>query len=1025
MEESWPIASGNTSDQQQGYGSIIVVEEGAIQSPSIGAAVDRRSPGTSAHSYLFDAFCGAWNATQCYSWTRRLLSLVLILLVGTTALYPTTTTAAATTTEGSETPNFGTIYSLLPSRSEYFKSLVLIWDHYHHHHHRHYDEQQQEPFQQQCIFTNVVCEPNPTKTEVAPPCFVSPTEYESCLSSIVLEKEHVLQTISSLDEIFRQYYPFYYTARNPKNSSGSSLLMSSSNYQRIYDRPYDLHAQLQQIQSRIQANGASSITDFWNVTAVFNVLRDAHVNALQGNLGSLRSSFISGRYELVVKSQSEWEAMAVQDNQQQLIQTIFYYDQEGRIAMELLEAVEERGEEEDVGIAQGRKAVARINGQSVHDFLLGLTESPMASIALKSVGPRINALMTRNFPTGKPADWFFRTRPGRLEQIWPHAIVPESFVVEYDTGDQEIFVSKIVWSASDRQRLLGEDEEARTMVLYHSHHHGNNILLDTLDITQKANQPSDLCQHFQLGADIIQKHGASLLVDKRGRVAKEERTTPRQLLSKTSRHALKLKQDSSREIAPVNIKDVCVSVKDTWFDKAYNCSNFEQPYEEDGPFAAAFKVVKDALIFKIDSFDAPPELFVALWREIVLLAKKINIHRLLIDISDNGGGEVPAGLDLARLMYPEVKCEHFNNPYDTVYNDPMRAWAEIVEPILNSIEANWEDQIITEKQWKNLTTRRHKQTRRGILALAEAMCILDLDHSSEHHGDDVEAFVAANCSLYMAAKKSMQKYPYWKDFMAEYLAAMNKSNPWTVAIEIAGVPVHIGERQQTRGGTVANFTGFLPHEPDYPNYWNCSEMRLLDENPFLSYVLVGNGNSGSTANTFQTTVENIWKHRSLSEAKRPLVSVSYGGIAEDTPLTSFAGGTVVGRTNVEAPHVGLAGLHLLSKVLLCIDGDDKDESGIRERTLQAILALEMSLPEVPYHLQKFPKLPAFEIYNCFNLNDNGEAMPQEFINMAPDVRLQEFFFGTIFDGPGSSRGKSERPLQLEDLYDKSVGYFQG
>ena len=42
---------------------------------------------------------------------------------------------------------------------------------------------------------------------------------------------------------------------------------------------------------------------------------------------------------------------------------------------------------------------------------------------------------------------------------------------------------------------------------------------------------------------------------------------------------------------------------------------------------------------------------------------------------------------------------------------------------------------------------------------------------------------------------------------------------------------------------------------------------------------------------------------------RPLVTVSYGGLDGDIPLTQFVGGSVLGRVNVEDAFVGLAGVH--------------------------------------------------------------------------------------------------------------------
>ena len=55
---------------------------------------------------------------------------------------------------------------------------------------------------------------------------------------------------------------------------------------------------------------------------------------------------------------------------------------------------------------------------------------------------------------------------------------------------------------------------------------------------------------------------------------------------------------------------------------------------------------------------------------------------------------------------------------------------------------------------------------------------------------------------------------------------------------------------------------------------------------------------------------------------------------------------------------------------------------------EAIDLLKDALPEVPYYLQHFSKLPAVEIYNKFMLCD-GEAIPLEFVFFPPDKYINE------------------------------------
>jgi hypothetical protein len=336
-----------------------------------------------------------------------------------------------------------------------------------------------------------------------------------------------------------------------------------------------------------------------------------------------------------------------------------------------------------------------------------------------------------------------------------------------------------------------------------------------------------------------------------------------------------------------------------------------------------------------------------------------------------------------------------------VYNEPMRIWARKVKPLLHKLQAEWYNDV-SQHEKMNMMAIMTPERRKDALDTVKVMCILDLDHDVDSCRP-TEAY-KQNCSLYAAAA-ALHKLPTvgaFEAFLREYFDFMEKSNPWTVSSEF-NVSIGIEENSHIRGGKMASFTGPLHHEPDMPLWWNCS-LEPFQKNVFSSYVLLGNGNSGSTANTFQTTVEQIWKNRDQSGATRPLVSVSYGGIRNETPLTQFAGGTVDDSVNIEDPFVGLVGLHLLAMLFA--------SSKMGEQIDEAANLLRESLPEVPYYLQRFTKLPAVEVYNKFMLKD-GEAMPLEFVYMPPDQYIEEMYFGGIF----------EKPEGLESLYEQASHFF--
>jgi len=811
----------------------------------------------------------------------------------------------------------------------------------------------------QCIFTNVHC--NQQQKE----CYIKPSEYEACLQNIRLDTKHALQTIQSLDDIFAQYYPFYYLARSPNRTvpmipHRQELVQRNV---RIYDREYDLHAQLQSLQADVLAKDEASIATFWNVTATFNLLRDAHVSAVKGTIGQLTSDFWSGRYEMIVLPSAVLRKFNAHHsrNQHKLLQTDFYYATENEssevvVGLDLWRysyTKDKNGIDTDDNLRlYAKQQVTRVDGLSPWDFVLRLAhDAPLASITFKSVGPRVNSLLFRNFASTQPTTTFFRTRPGRKERIWPSDVMPnDSFRIEYNKGrdgqpGREEFDARIVITPSDysgvNDVLLQKTATTKPS--------GERLVVDITDIEKAANAPSCLYRHFMDGM-------------KGEAVAHVKYSVHQRNFADTANNS---NQENASKDYPVNILDqYCTCSQDGWFTKHYNCSGFAPPFDDDGPFEAAWKVMDDSfVVFWIDSFDAPPEIIFPLWSEMTRVARKAGVERLMIDISNNGGGEVPMGLNLARLLYPEVACEFFDNAYDMVYNQAMRVWASDVDPLLRQIESELldgdvvlgNDDVVLGNEMLIVLAKATAKQRQDIVRRAEAMCIFALDRKDGYCGIDAKQTVQANCTLHLAAVQvdTDPSLASLNEFLREYLLAMRSGNPWTVDSNF-GVSDKIEEETYLRGGMKANFTGFLKHEPDLPVWWNCSLEQVNDaDNVFSQYILVSNGNAGSTTNTFQTTVEQLWKNREITKARRPLTTVSYGGVNGDTPLTQFAGGTLDASVNVEDAFVGLVGLRLLAE-FVCGCTQDLLCSQVNE----AFDKLSDSLPQVPFYLEKFPALPA-------------------------------------------------------------------
>ena len=827
----------------------------------------------------------------------------------------------------------------------------------------------------QCIFTQIYCHNDSTTTTTtqsqqrsSTTCYIKPSEYEDCLdNNIQLDVSHVVQTIQSLDKMFQQFYPFYYTALDPNKteSNKNNNFPSELGYHLYDDLQVDIHQSLTSIQKHITKQQRASMATFWDMNQVFGTLRDAHVRALQGNIGNLSSTFWSGQYKFAVTSQENWRMV----KDALFYKTRFYFDSNDTIQLDL-----ERYDTNGTTL-QDTKRVIQLHNWTPMEFLHHLADLPF--LPYKSIGPRINALLFRNFPTMN-ADKLFFWGKGRIN---PTRILPDDFVIQFQDGTQQLFSFRIALTIDDWPDLVVDKQQLASLKVNDDDDDDDDTLvIETTHIAQQANEPSNLYKHF-----VMVIHKAA----KQKHQSLSSKSTERRLASSRTSFAV-------NEAIPLEL--FCEKHMDGWFTTAYNCSSFYPPYDDDGPLEVAYKVMDEYVLLKLDSFDAPPGIIISLWNEMNDAAAKAGVNQLMVDISNNGGGEVPMGLNLAQLMYPEVSCGMFQNKYDVVYNKPMIIWSQVVHPLLNKIENNWFDSMNDTEQLDMATKVTGRQLK-NIMRDVTAMCILSLDKNSDYNGDVNTAL--AECPMFVAAE-SFRNYPTVQSLsllLQKVLKSMRASNPWSVASEF-DIPMDIEEQVHIRGGVSATFTGFLKHEPDFPYWWNCSFIEA--QNVFVEYILVSNGNAGSTTNTFQTTVEQIWKNRMISNATRPLRTLSYG--PEDTPLTQYAGGTLEDRVNVEAPFVGLVGMRLLT---VLFNGEV-----FGEKLNRAYEGLHQALPQVPYYLQQFSALPAVEIYNQFMLV-NGIAMPLEFVFMPPDIHIQKFFNGGVFNNPED----------LADLYKEASQYF--
>jgi len=161
---------------------------------------------------------------------------------------------------------------------------------------------------------------------------------------------------------------------------------------------------------------------------------------------------------------------------------------------------------------------------------------------------------------------------------------------------------------------------------------------------------------------------------------------------------------------------------------------------------------------------------------------------------------------------------------------------------------------------------------------------------------------------------------------------------------------------------------------------------------FSSYIILGNGEGGSTTSQFETTARFYAKK--YNKTVSPTVGVSFGchGDAKDCPLSQFAGGNV--QPADLTPHYAVAGTSLMVsrifqilpyELLDQLSQDYEVDFGSFVDKTNAFIEM---LPEPPIFATVLPSFNYRQMY----LNTFGPGtLPQEYFRIPPDGYIQQWY----------------------------------
>ena len=619
----------------------------------------------------------------------------------------------------------------------------------------------------------------------------------------------------------------------------------------------------------------------------------------------------------------------------------------------------------DNGQPDDTLTVATIDGKSVHEFLTALVDNPAVPLGYQSLGARINSLVSFYDPFAFPLG--FMPVTGR-----PTDALPDTLEVAYEDGSTETFHAAV--SVDVLSNMWTLDNSTGYSV--------NRTLFEAI-----AHQPGDLRAHFNVALTNI--NGAPVV------------TAAEALASVSIQGALKQTPIQNRNLQEQEFQ----------FDKVFTG-------DIDQSNVAAYKIEDGYAVLKVQGFMFTEVLAAQIYLQVAKAAKEAGVKKLMIDVSDNGGGIATSGLTLAHLLFPELDgLTWLRARWQIRYNAQMDSFKNYTMPLLYDIASV-------------LGTGTLSPTFQAMVANTTADAIKNVSTIIDNMPDFCPSQGYA-CARYLPDLKnaidayaSAQTSEAFFELLGALMLVLLAINPWTVGLPITWVAEYdfsplvafisnMTVVEKNFGGTTSSYTNRF--DLTYNRNANSTDsiegiVALvdavsveLDGFTFDEYLIVSNGAAGSTTSIFVTAAEQIYKNRDKSGVSQSLTTLAYGGSgnADEIAMTSFP--AAIRDVNLDFPLVTYAAISAY-EVLVSSNSEYAASVNEARRSYEAVL-----LPP-PYYSSKVPTLPVVTYFDTFM---GPESMPMQYIYMPPDVYLPTMYKFVLLYASSD----------LQALYDSASTYF--
>ena len=445
-----------------------------------------------------------------------------------------------------------------------------------------------------------------------------------CMKSMTVSKKIALQTVKAYDDMFRLSYAFYDVARDPSATFPDTIPTTWSVYSSPDQGKVDLSKKSAELMADIDANGRADGMLALKLNSIYALPRDGHTA-----IGALPPYSIA--LVLLDTSMNEDGAMIPEETyylslsrgEDGVIRPVYRYeDAEGNVVRE--------------------RQIESINGENALDVLIKYT----SNIGLGGAGAQMHS-------PGSRMNGFLRAAVVQDGSVIPGLLW--SFELTHDVSSLPDECLNITFKASGAGEAVNADGATDTQWCFVAMINGDSDGDYTRPVEFYDDQlatPGKPFKQFDQFFNIIEDAYPSV-----GMFGPQVSSLDGQ---PAARRALKqATNDPTTACGSDYLNMFELSIEDNWKATYFGCR--EDPNSQ--KLVAAYKMLDDGvMVFRYPEFVSLAETQFA-WRSAVRFARENNATKLLIDMIENGGGDVDTQYFLRYAMYPEMTYDDWKDEY--------------------------------------------------------------------------------------------------------------------------------------------------------------------------------------------------------------------------------------------------------------------------------------------------------------------------------------------------------------------------